>query len=164
MQATEKRALSALDRPVLAAVFTAAIYAVFIYLWLLASGYDASVFVQAGDRLTDPAAVSIHVLPNSLGYDGQAYYRLALDPFTSRQDAYGIHLDNPPYRQQRILYPLLGWILSFGHAAALPVVLRALSELYMFSTLAVAGGRPSALSWRLYAYSFPLWILEFLRT
>ena len=79
-------------------------------------GGDPSRFVVAGDtfvdRVTAPPALAI--LPASNGYDGQFFYRLALDPFTSQQTAFGIALDLPARRQQRILYPLAAWCISGG--------------------------------------------------
>jgi hypothetical protein len=54
------------------------------------------------------------VLTDSFGYDGQYYYRIALNPLTHEQTDFGIQIDNPRYRHQRILYPLLAWIVSFG--------------------------------------------------
>lgn len=48
------------------------------------------------------------------GYDGQFFYRLALDPLNFSKTAFGVTLDVVPYRVQRIMYPLLSWMLSFG--------------------------------------------------
>ncbi len=48
------------------------------------------------------------------GYDGQYYFRLALEPFTDRKEAFGIGLDKPVLRQQRILLPLLTWLIARG--------------------------------------------------
>ena len=63
------------------------------------------------------------VIPNIAGYDGASFYRLALNPFTRTQTAYGITLDDPPYRQQRIGYPLIVWLLSLGNASWVPALL-----------------------------------------
>ncbi len=48
------------------------------------------------------------------GYDGQAYYYVAMDPFLAKG-----HFKSP-YRQQRILYPLLSRIFALGDAGLLP--------------------------------------------
>ena len=76
-----------LDAPSLCFGLTAAAYLVFLLMRLRAHGYDPSYFVTAGDQFVDVARVpgSLSVLKNSSGYDGQFYYRLALDPFTGRQ-------------------------------------------------------------------------------
>ena len=79
--------------------------------------FNAGALVVAGDQYTDAARVKIPVEKNSAGYDGQFYYRLARDPFTSTWTDYGIRLDVPTYRQQRIFLPLLVWAMSFGREA-----------------------------------------------
>src|SRR5689334_755789 len=79
-------------------------------------GYDASRLVVAGDRFVDPTAApaGLFVFPQSAGYDGQFVYRLSIDPFTTERVAHGIALDNPPYRQKRLLVPLLVWAITLG--------------------------------------------------
>jgi hypothetical protein len=66
--------------------------------------------------------------PNSAGYDGQFYYRLALNPFNWDKTAYGITMDQS-YRYTRIGYPLLAWLFSFGQHDLVPAVLVALNLL-----------------------------------
>jgi hypothetical protein len=87
--------------------------------------FDASVFVVAGDSFVDAeqAPADLAILEDSDGYDGQFFYRLALDPFTSEEVEFGIRLDAPGWRQQRLLYPLIVWIVSIGNPAAVPVLL-----------------------------------------
>ncbi|MCF7861668.1 hypothetical protein K9M79_05460 [Candidatus Woesearchaeota archaeon] len=94
------------------------LYLVLILVKLNAFGFDAGVFINAGDRYTDTK--DIPVTAESDGYDGQFFYRLALDPFTNETKDYGVKLDNPPYRHQRILYPFLTWLLSFGITSLVP--------------------------------------------
>jgi hypothetical protein len=84
-------------------------------LRIVAAGGDVSRFLVAGERWTDPekTPVPIETVPGP-GYDGQFFFRLALDPFARRAEANGITLDSPAYRQQRILYPLLARGLGIG--------------------------------------------------
>ncbi|HEX8618111.1 MAG TPA: hypothetical protein VF911_11045 [Thermoanaerobaculia bacterium] len=88
-------------------------------------GGDISLMVVAGgggvDATKTPRGLTVD--PNSGGYDGMMFYRLALDPFTRVQTAYGVTLDAPAYRQQRILYPLIVWMLSLGNAEWVPSLL-----------------------------------------
>jgi hypothetical protein len=56
------------------------------------------------------------------GYDGQFYYRLAIDPFNWSHRAYGITMDHA-YRYTRLGYPLLAWMAALGHTRWLPAVL-----------------------------------------
>ncbi len=66
------------------------------------------LFIVAGSPTCDFSKIPIPVLDYKTGgYDGQYYFRLALDPLASQQTAFGITLDHPAYRQQRILYPAL---------------------------------------------------------
>jgi hypothetical protein len=65
-----------------------------------------------------------------MGYDGQFYYRLAIDPFNWSHRAYGITMDHA-YRYTRLGYPLLAWLASLGHARWLPAVLVLVNLLCM---------------------------------
>jgi hypothetical protein len=94
---------------------TAILYGGFIVAWLAYHDWNPSFFVVAGDAFCQPQLVPKGFLVNEGdGYDGQFYYRLALDPFTKARFGYGIALDDAPYRQQRILYPLFVRILALG--------------------------------------------------
>ena len=106
-----------LDRPLACLLAALIALSLFTSLKLARVGFDPSLFVVAGDRYSDPHAVppGLAVLGGSAGYDGQFYYRLALDPLTSQPTAFGITFDNPAYRHQRILYPTIVRLVSFGH-------------------------------------------------
>ncbi len=56
------------------------------------------------------------------GYDGQFFLRLALDPFVLRLHAFGITL-NGAFRDQRIVYPFLAWLISLGQHHWVPMTL-----------------------------------------
>jgi hypothetical protein len=114
-----------LDSPGWAAALTAAVVLVFVLARLAANGGDLSAFVVAGDRFVDPRAApdELTVRQDSSGYDGAFVYRLALDPFTDQQVAHGITLDNPPYRQQRIVLPLVAWLTDAATPLPLPLIL-----------------------------------------
>ncbi len=76
--------------------------------------------------------------PNAAGYDGQFYYRLALDPFNWSRTAFGITMDQS-YRYTRVGYPLLAWLVSFGQHQFVPVVLVAVNVICV-AAMAFAGG------------------------
>ena len=65
-----------------------------------------------------------HGMPvaKTYGYDGQFFYRLALNPANFRHTAYGITMDRP-YRYMRIGYPTLTWLVSLGQHNLVPVML-----------------------------------------
>ncbi|NUM52618.1 MAG: hypothetical protein HUU46_03140 [Candidatus Hydrogenedentes bacterium] len=110
------------NAPIYVLAFTMISYAVFIAVRLATHDWDASYFVTAGDAATNPkdAPKALYVQRDSAGHDGQFYYRLALDPLTDRVTDYGITLDLPAYRQQRILYPVIVNLLSLGNVSAVP--------------------------------------------
>ena len=88
------------------AALTLLIYSAFMLLRLVFFDSDFSGFVTAGDRFVDGSQTptTIRVLTDSGGYDGQFYYRLAVDPFTSGMTDHGVTFDYPSWRQQRIVY------------------------------------------------------------
>lgn len=90
---------------------------------------DVSSFVVAGDRYVDRARTPspITVLQHSPGYDGQFFYRMALDPLQMRDTAFGVTLDNRSSRLMRIGYPLLAWLASLGQRSRVPIALVAVN-------------------------------------
>ena len=135
------RFLSWLNAPFMSAGIVALAYIAFVALRLYAHGGDLSAFVYAGDHFANPAQVpaGLHVVPNSWGYDGQYYYALSLNPFTAKGRFAGLWIDNPPYRQQRILYPLAVWVLSLGGKASLVPALLVLVNVAAVIVLAWVG-------------------------
>jgi hypothetical protein len=123
---------------VLVVAAAAAVWLGFFAVLLEDRGGDPSRLVVAGDRFVDraQAPAGLAVLEDSTGYDGQFYYRLALDPWTDRETDFGVRLDRPAYRQQRILYPLTAHALARGQPAAVPAALAATN---LLALLALAG-------------------------
>ncbi len=137
-----------LDSPWLALAITAVAYASFILTRLSLYHGDASVFIAAGDRLADARAVppGLSIRPESDGYDGQFFYRLALDPFTTRATDFGITMGHPAWRQQRIVYPLLVCGLALGQAGAIPAALIAINYLAVCGIAWLGGTLAQALN------------------
>lgn len=123
--------LDRLDTPLFPFTFTAVVYAVYVVVRLGMQQFDATSFVVAGVPWSDPAAMppNFTVLEDSPGYDGQFYYRLALDPFTTEVTDFGVTLDIPAQRQQRIVYPFIVWALSLGNPDRVPALLIAVNYL-----------------------------------
>ena len=107
--------------------------------WQIWAKDHLSLFIMAGHVYTHRAQLprGLLLVP-SAGYDGQFYYRLALDPFNWHATAFGITMDQS-YRYTRIGYPLLAWIFSLGQHQLVPVVLVALNLLGV-ATMAFLGG------------------------
>ncbi len=141
--------LRRVDSPGWCVALTLAAYTLFAAILLDHSHWNPSVFVTAGTNNANLAEIpyQFHLLVDSDGYDGQFFYRLARNPLTAKAVDYGIRLDNPSYRQQRIFYPVLAWMFSAGGGPALPWVLIAINlaglaaVAWLAARLARAAGR-----------------------
>jgi hypothetical protein len=127
--------------PGLVAGFTFILYLLFAITRFVVHEYDISAFIDASYLLVDAKAVHSSVRPTSSGFDGIFFYRLSLDPFTTIQKAFGIDLTDAPYRHQRILYPLLAWLLSGGGIPGLVPYALVLINLVMVSLIGWVGAR-----------------------
>ena len=107
-------------------------------LWLAAGG-NITKFVRAALPFSRRGQVprGLFVFPAN-GYDGQFYYRLALDPANLRHEAFGITMDSP-FRLQRIGYPALAWLISLGQRSWVPVALVIVNVLAL-GAIGMAGG------------------------
>jgi hypothetical protein len=134
-----------LDRPVVAGVIAFVAWLGFVLArWQIWANGNLSRFIMLGSGrtgYTDPAQLPHGVVlgdPNQAGYDGQFYYRLALNPFDWARTAFGITMDQS-YRYTRIGYPVLAWLVSFGQHQLVPYVLI-LVNLFGVAAMAVLGG------------------------
>ncbi len=106
-----------------------------------------SRFILVGRHFATPSQLP-HGMPvaKTYGYDGQFFYRLALNPLNFHHTAYGITMDRP-YRYMRIGYPALTWLVSLGQHFLVPVMLVAVNIAaigalgYLGALFAVEGGR-----------------------
>jgi hypothetical protein len=131
---------------------TLAFYLCFTVVALALHGGNLLWFVWLGERYHD-------LDPNGrTGYDGQFIYYLARDGVAAIP-----HLDNPPYRLQRIFYPVVVSILSLRQAGFVPLVM-------LGTNLAAIVVGTHVLArwlqfWRLpfwYALTFPFYVGTFL--
>jgi hypothetical protein len=106
-----------------------------------------SRFILVGRHFSIPAQLPHGMLvARTYGYDGQFFYRLALNPVNFSRTAYGITMDRP-YRYMRVGYPALTWLVSLGQHFLVPVMLvvvniAAIGALgYLGGVFAVQGGR-----------------------
>ena len=107
--------------------------------WQIWAKGHLSLFIMAGHTYTHRSELprGLLLVP-SAGYDGQFYYRLALDPFNWHATAFGITMDQS-YRYTRIGYPIVAWIFSLGQHQLVPVVLVAVNLLAV-AAIAILGG------------------------
>lgn len=113
-----------------ATLFIGATIFVLLRLAVAAHG-DIGAFVQAGTQFTDLAKAPhrLAVRPGS-GFDGQFYYRLALQPWNLSWSAHGITFDFG-FRRQRVGYSYLAWLGAGGQAAAVPYSLVAVNVMML---------------------------------
>ena len=87
-------------------------------------GGNVTQFIHAGRIYTTASRMpSGFIVRGDIGFDGQFYYRFAREPFSYTDDAAGIRVDSPAYRQQRILYPLLARLLAAGSTPDIPTAM-----------------------------------------
>lgn len=136
------------DRPVVpgSIALLAALAFVLARRQLWAEG-DISRFILVGRHFATPSQLPPHIaLAPTYGYDGQFYYRLALNPVNFSHIAYGIRVDQP-YRYMRIGYPWLTWLVSFGQHVLVPAMLVVINIVaigavgYLGGMFARQGGR-----------------------
>jgi hypothetical protein len=118
-------------------------YALGIILFLPLSNTGLSLlefgshFLQQSHASTlikfDPAFVAAQ---SPVGYDGQFYYYIAVDPVNGRY-----YTDGAPYRYSRILYPMAARILALGRPASIPFAML------LVNVLAIAGGTLALAFW-----------------
>jgi hypothetical protein len=117
-----------LNRPRTAAILAvlgAAI--VVIARWRTWARENITAFILVGHTFSHPQQLPPGLaLTSGDGYDGQFYYRLALNPANLHTTAYGITVDTS-YRFMRDGYPALTWLLSFGQQSLVPVMLVAIN-------------------------------------
>jgi hypothetical protein len=123
--------------PLLVALPVATLF--IVLRWLDAAHRQLGKFVVAGSGFASQARV-----PKSLpvgwgpGYDGQFYYRLALDPFDLGHSAFGISLDSFS-RVERMGYPFLAWLVAGGQHGSVPLAL-VIVNVAACGIVALAGG------------------------
>jgi hypothetical protein len=129
-----------LNRPVVPAVLAFLGWLGFaLARWQIWAKGHLSLFIMAGHTYTHRAQLpkGLLLVP-SAGYDGQFYYRLALDPANWSKTAFGITMDQS-YRYTRIGYPILVWLVSLGQHRFVPVALVAVN-LVAVAGMAFLGG------------------------
>ena len=99
----------AILRPSVIVVVT---YLAFISMVAITGHYSALDFVHLGTVWAE------HDPSGTWGYDGQFYYQIALNPLQAYH-----YIDNPAFREQHILYPLVVGMLSMGQAVLIPYML-----------------------------------------
>jgi hypothetical protein len=106
--------------------------------WQRWSHGHISTWILVGQKFAGPGLAPGIGLRTGTGYDGQFFYRMALNPANLNPTGYGITFD-APYRLMRVGYPVLVWLASLGHGGLVPVMLVAVNVAAMVA-MAVLGG------------------------
>jgi hypothetical protein len=104
---------------------TLALYAGLMALYVVKHGGDPATLLCVGGNHAGHApyeAVRTSIGPT--GYDGQFYYAIARAPWQLQS---GDSIDAPAARHLRVLYPLLCWLCSGGHARLLFIMMPAVN-------------------------------------
>ncbi len=107
--------------------------------WQVWAKSHLNLFIMTGHVYTTRGHLphGLMLVP-AAGYDGQFYYRLALDPANWDVTAFGITMDQS-YRYSRIGYPALAWLLSLGEHRLVPIVLVVINLLAVAAMAALGG-------------------------
>lgn len=105
--------------------------AVTLYFYFIKFQGNITGFFRIGSILPlspflDPETTRIY--QGEIGYDGQQFLSLAFDPFLQNPETIAT-LDHPIYRYRRILYPLIGYLFSFGNRTLVPYVMVGINYL-----------------------------------
>ncbi len=101
--------------------FTIFLISLFTLIRLFNANYNESFFIVAGSDFVDSNLTLTPILvQKGQGYDGQFFYKYAINPFNFDGFKYGVRVDLPNYRMQRIGYPLFVWLIAFGNCKLIP--------------------------------------------
>jgi hypothetical protein len=122
-------------------VLVLVVYGIFLTAQWSLAGNHLFGFISFNQKRVDAVESSIprQFVSNQYGYDGQFYYRLALDPFSNEEQVQGLSIDHPPWRQQRILLPVLTWLFARSDPELTATVMLAINLLAVAGLTLVGG-------------------------
>ncbi|MGB7050688.1 MAG: hypothetical protein WBG41_03885 [Acidimicrobiales bacterium] len=128
------------DSPIVVAGLATVAGLVFVIARLIVAAHgNVSIFIVAGSDHASAARLPPGIaVRRGSGYDGQFYYRMALDPANMARSAFGIRVDTIS-RFERIGYPAIAWLLALGRHSLVPDTLVATNVLAL-GVLGYGGG------------------------
>ncbi|KFF41134.1 MAG: hypothetical protein JXR06_03505 [Candidatus Atelocyanobacterium thalassa] len=118
-------------RNVLSSEFLSVIFAliivvsVAIYFYFIEFDKNITGFFRIGSVLPISPYLyhnNLFIYQKEIGYDGQQFLNLALDPFLNHPETLD-SLDHPVYRYRRILYPLISYLFALGNKSLIPYIM-----------------------------------------
>ena len=122
-------------------ILIASVIVIFVVLYFYFIKFEGNItgFFRIGSILPlSPFldAENTLIYQGEIGYDGQQFLSLALDPFLNNPETVD-SLDHPIYRYRRILYPLVSYILGFGNPSLIPYVMVAINAISIITIVAI---------------------------
>ncbi len=122
-------------------IIIASLIVIFVSLYFYFIKFDSNItgFFRIGSILPlspflNPENTFIY--QGEIGYDGQQFLSLALDPFLQNPETLN-SLDHPIYRYRRILYPLVSYIVALGNRNLIPYVMVGINALSIIIIVAI---------------------------
>ncbi|MEL6658138.1 MAG: hypothetical protein AAFR36_16890 [Bacteroidota bacterium] len=120
------------EHPVL--ISSIVVVSIFLLRLSILGGFDPSCFILVSEEFVVEEELMHDLIVFKGGYDGQFYYRYAVNPFSKdkwyvvdgireNKGQHGIKVDAPKYRRGRLTYPLAAWTLALGQAPLIPYTL-----------------------------------------
>jgi len=130
------------DRLWVPALLAAVLAVTFVGALLVRAAGDPSLLVHAGPPWTqvDGARGSLTVQPADKAFDGQFFYRLGVDPWSTDRTVDGVTFDLPSLRNARWGYGGLAYVASAGDPDLVPWTLIGLNVVAATAVGAVGGG------------------------
>ncbi len=121
----------------------AAVIVVAIAFWMYYGKFSGNItgFFRIGSELgLSPYLIpeKIIIFQGEVGYDGQQFLSLALDPFLGNPNTLTA-LDHPAYRYRRIFYPFLSYCLAFGNRTLIPYMMVLINSLSIIGLVGFIG-------------------------
>ncbi|MGB5594127.1 MAG: hypothetical protein WBM32_15880 [Crocosphaera sp.] len=116
------------------------VIAITLYFYFIKFDSNITGFFRIGSILPlSPylAPANTIIYQGEIGYDGQQFLSLALDPFLENPETIN-SLDHPIYRYRRILYPLISYILGLGNKTLIPYIMVGINAISIVVIVAIS--------------------------
>ncbi|EAZ93085.1 hypothetical protein CY0110_03414 [Crocosphaera chwakensis CCY0110] len=120
-------------------ISTLIVFSVTLYFYFFKFDGNITGFFRIGSILPlSPFlnAETTFIYQGEIGYDGQQFLSLALDPFLQNSETIN-SLDHPIYRYRRIFYPFVSYLLALGNKTLIPYIMVAINAFSIIIIVAI---------------------------